>query len=142
MRNTFYVAARARLARLAATALAFGALYTASNQFTQARGESSVGNGVFEWERAIPLLPWTIVRYLPIFDYFVLSFMRERRTLDRHVAALTIDLLLSALCRMLVPLRFTFERPRSTDGPGRCLRCSQRPVCRTTARRRCTSACS
>jgi hypothetical protein len=113
MHNTSFVTARARLARLAATALAFGALYTACNQFTQARGESSFGNGVFDWERATPFLPWTIVPYLSIFGFFVLSFLleRERRPLDRHVAALTVDLLLSALCWLLMPLHFAFERP-------------------------------
>jgi hypothetical protein len=97
--------------RLAATALAFVAAYTACNHLTHARGNA--GHGVLAWEGTMPFLPWTIVPYLSIFGFFALSFgvARERPALDRHVVALAINLGLSVLCWLAVPLRFAFERP-------------------------------
>jgi hypothetical protein len=115
MHTASVLAPRAALLRLAATALVFGALYNGCNQLTQ--GRSGIGQGVFGWEHAMPFVPWTIVPYLSIVGFFVLSFLvgRERRALDRHVAALAIDLVISVLCWLLVPLRFAFERPPVDD---------------------------
>jgi hypothetical protein len=115
MHTASVLAPRAALLRLAATTLVFGALYNGCNQLTQ--GRSGIGNGVFGWEHATPFVPWTIVPYLSIVGFFALSFLvgRERRALDRHLAALAIDLVLSVLCWLLVPLRFAFERPPVDD---------------------------
>jgi hypothetical protein len=96
---------------LAATSVVFVGVYTACNQLTHLRRD--VALAVFEWERSIPVLPWTLVPYLSIFLLFVLSFVidRRRKDLTRHVIALAFNLLIAALCYALVPLRFAFERP-------------------------------
>jgi len=109
------LAPRAALLRLAVTTLVFAVMYDGCNRLAQGRG--GIGNGVFGWEHAMPFVPWTIVPYLSIVGFFALSFLvgRERRALDRHLAALAIDLGLSVACWLLLPLRFAFERPPVDD---------------------------
>jgi membrane-associated phospholipid phosphatase len=102
---------RQAVLRLAAISVLFIGVYTLCGQWTQ--GRSDIGQAVFDWERAIPFLPWTIVPYLSLIGFFALSFLvrRQRSQLDCHAAAVAIDLLLSAACYLLMPLRFSFERP-------------------------------
>jgi membrane-associated phospholipid phosphatase len=97
--------------RLGATGIVFIGVYALCNQLTHLRGDA--GRAVFDWERAIPFVPWTIVPYLSLIGFFALSFLvrRERAQLDCHVAAVAIDLCLSATCYLLMPLRFNFDRP-------------------------------
>jgi membrane-associated phospholipid phosphatase len=97
--------------RLSATSIVFVGVYELCNQLTHVRGNA--GRAVFDWEHAIPFVPWTIVPYLSLIGFFALSFMvrRQRAQLNCHAAAVTINLLLSAACYLLMPLRFTFERP-------------------------------
>jgi membrane-associated phospholipid phosphatase len=97
--------------RLGATGLVFIGVYTLCNRLTHLRGDA--GRAVFDWERAIPFVPWTIVPYLSLIGFFALSFLvrRQRSQLDCHATAVAIDLCLSATCYLLVPLRFDFERP-------------------------------
>lgn len=89
----------------------FAAGYTASNHLTSLRAD--VGAGVFDWERGIPFVPWTIVPYLSIVVFFVLSFFvgHDRRELHRHAHRLLLLLALALLCYAACPLRFGFERP-------------------------------
>jgi hypothetical protein len=103
---------RAALLRLAATALAFALLYSGCNQLAHARGVA-LGAVVFDWEHAVPLLPWTIVPYLSIVGFFALSFLvdRTRASLDRFVTTLGINLGLSVPCWLLMPMGFAFDRP-------------------------------
>ncbi|WP_067270886.1 hypothetical protein [Mitsuaria sp. 7] len=98
-----------------ATSAAYAALYTLSNQLTSLR--TDVGAGVFAWERAIPFVSWTVVPYLSICVFFVLSFFidADGDRLRRHVLRLLIVLVVSVLCYAAFPLRFTFERP-ATEG--------------------------
>jgi hypothetical protein len=98
--------------------LAFLGTYWLANQLTSARRD--IGQGVFEWERAIPFVEWTIVPYLSICVFFVVSFFvgRTREELDRHVMRLLLALALSVLCYAAFPLRFTFERPVTTGAIG------------------------
>lgn len=109
--NAHPIAPRQAALRLGLTALVFVTLYALCNQLTSARQD--IGQGVFDWERAIPFVPWTIVPYLSILGFFGLSFFvgRDRKALDRHMAALMIDLLISIVCYALFPLRFMFQRP-------------------------------
>lgn len=109
------ISPRLAAARLAATSLVFAALYAACNRITSLRAD--IGHGVFDWEHAIPFVPWTLVPYLSIFGFFALSFFvgREREALDRHIAALALDLVVSISCFAAFPLRFGFERPE-VDG--------------------------
>jgi hypothetical protein len=102
--------------RMGATSLAFAMLYGLCNQLSQWRG--GWAEGVFEWERSIPFLPWTIVPYLSIVLFFVASFFvdRQRERLNRHAAAVLVAVAVASLCYLLVPLRTAFERPL-TEGP-------------------------
>ncbi|MDY0744203.1 hypothetical protein SNE35_06785 [Paucibacter sp. R3-3] len=99
----------------AATSAAYVTLYALSNQLTSHR--TDVGAGVFDWERSIPFIGWTIVPYLSIIVFFVGAFFvdTDREALRRHVLRLAIVLLVSLLCYAAFPLRYTFERPR-TEG--------------------------
>jgi len=100
---------------MAATSAAYVALYTLSNHLTSLRAD--VGAGVFEWERAIPFVGWSVVPYLSICAFFGWSFFidADEDRLRLHVLRLFIVLIVSVLCYAAFPLRFTFERP-ATEG--------------------------
>ena len=94
-----------------AASIIFAGAYWLSNKLTSLRAD--VGTGVFSWERVIPFVPWTLVPYLAILVFFLLSFFvdPDRRELQRHVSRVILVLLISLVCYALFPLRFTFERP-------------------------------
>jgi membrane-associated phospholipid phosphatase len=106
--------------------LALGAVYLSSywlaNQLTHLR--TDIGTTVFEWERAIPFVEWTIIPYLSIVLFFVASFFVGQRNEDyradlkTHVTRLALVLAISLVCFALVPLRYTFERPVTTGFTG------------------------
>ncbi len=102
--------------RMGLTSSIFATLYGLCNRLSHWRG--GWAEGVFEWERSIPFLPWTIVPYLSIVLFFVASFFvdRERERLNRHAAAVLIAVAVASLCYLLAPLRAAFERP-PTEGP-------------------------
>jgi hypothetical protein len=104
-----------RLRCLAGVSLVFLVAYWLSNHLTSTRAD--VGQGVFAWERSIPFIAWTIVPYLSICGFFVLSFFVGRKLdeLKRHVMQLLLTLAIAIACFTVCPLRFTFERP-VTDG--------------------------
>lgn len=89
--------------------------YGFANWITSLR--SDVGSVVFDWERHIPFVPWTIVPYWSIDLLYGLSLFicSNRRELDRHAKRLLAAQLIAVAGFLLVPLRFTFERPDS-DG--------------------------
>jgi len=76
-----------------------------------------VGALVFDWERMIPFLPWTIVPYWSIDLLYGLSLFSctNRRELDTHAKRLLTAQVIAVCCFLLFPLTFTFERPVS-DG--------------------------
>lgn len=94
------------------------ASYWGSNTLTSLR--QSVGSGVFEWEAAIPFVPWSIVPYLSIAVFFALSFFVDSDAVQRrrHVLRLMIVLGVSLICYALFPLRFSFDRPETSGLPG------------------------
>jgi hypothetical protein len=99
-----------RVLYLAATSAVFVCAYALANLWTAQR--SDVGQGVFEFERGIPFVAWTIVPYLSVLGFFAASFfVGDRTALERHVRRILTDLALSLACYALVPLRFQFERP-------------------------------
>lgn len=71
-----------------------------------------VGFIIFDWERHIPLLPWTIVPYWLIDLLYGLSLLlcATRRELDTHALRLLATQLIAVSCFLLFPLRCTFER--------------------------------
>lgn len=92
----------------------FVAAYWSSNRLTSQR--SDIGHAVFDWERSIPFVPWTIVPYLSICAFFVLSFFvgRDRDELRRHTVRLLGVLVVSVTAYAVCPLQFTFHRPATS----------------------------
>jgi protein-tyrosine phosphatase/membrane-associated phospholipid phosphatase len=76
-----------------------------------------VGAIVFDWERSIPFLPWTIVPYWSIDLLYALSLFTctDRRELDTHAKRLLTAQVAAICCFLLFPLAFTFDRP-AVDG--------------------------
>ena len=72
---------------------------------------------VFDWERLIPFLPWTIVPYWSIDLLYGLSFLlcRTRLEVDRHALRLLTAQIISVACFIAFPLHFAFARPQ-VDG--------------------------
>lgn len=89
----------------------FFLVYGLCNELTALRGD--VGSFFFEWERRIPVLPWTIIPYwsLDVFYAFSVLLCRNRLELDRHAWRIVTAVLLSAVGFLLFPLRFGFPRP-------------------------------
>ena len=76
-------------------------------------GLAEVGSLVFDWERHIPLWPWTILPYWSIDLLYGLSFLlpRSRLEMDRHAMSLLTTQIICVSGFLLWPLRFTLERP-------------------------------
>lgn len=70
----------------------------------------------FSWERKIPFVEWTIVPYLSIDGFYVVSLFlcTSRVELDTHCKRLLWATLASVLCFLLFPLRFDTARPPGT----------------------------
>ncbi len=85
--------------------------YGFANQY--AAGLSDVAFIVFDWERLIPLWPWTIVPYWSIDLFYGLSLLLcwNLFELKQHVLRLLSAQIISISCFLLFPLKFTFERP-------------------------------
>ncbi len=78
---------------------------------------SSVGSFFFDWERAIPVLPWMVIPYMSIDLFFAgaLFVCSDRGELRTHVKRVVFAILVSALGFLLFPLAFAFPRPE-VDG--------------------------
>ena len=78
---------------------------------------ADVGAIVYDWERAIPFIPWTIVPYWSIdFLYAISLFVcTTRREVDRHAQRLLFCQVVAVTVFIAFPLRFTFER-QAADG--------------------------
>ena len=76
----------------------------------------AVGVIVFDWERRIPFLQWTIVPYWLIDILYGVSLVLcvTRRELDTHVRRLITAQLIAVLCFLAFPLRFSFDRGELT----------------------------
>jgi len=72
---------------------------------------------VFEWERAIPFLAWTIVPYWTIDLLYGLSLFvcASRAELDAHAKRLVTAQIVAVVCFVALPHRFSFARP-DVDG--------------------------
>jgi hypothetical protein len=68
---------------------------------------------VFDWERAIPFWPWTIVPYWTIDALYGVSLFlcATRRALDTHARRLLTAQVIAVTCFVAFPHRFSFDRP-------------------------------
>ncbi|MEJ2394339.1 MAG: phosphatase PAP2/dual specificity phosphatase family protein [Candidatus Thiodiazotropha sp.] len=103
------------LAWLALLGPLFFLSYGWTNHLAAARGVSA--SIVFDWESSIPFLPWTIVPYWSIDLMYGLSFLtcRTSREVNHHALRLLTAQLVSIVCFVAFPLRFSVDRP-ATDG--------------------------
>jgi membrane-associated phospholipid phosphatase len=112
------VSRRQALGASVGLSLLFLAVYGGCMWITARRGQAGVL--YFEWERAIPFVPWMIVPYLSIDLFFVgapFLFPNEKalRLFVRRVASAIV---IAGLFFLLVPLRFAFPRPPATGWLG------------------------
>jgi protein-tyrosine phosphatase/membrane-associated phospholipid phosphatase len=96
----------------------FLVVYSGCNWITGQR--SHVGSFYFEWERAIPFIPFMILPYMSIDLFFIAApFLcrteEELRIFSRRVIA---AILIAGLCFLLFPLRFAFPRPHASGWLG------------------------
>src|SRR6266850_752585 len=105
--------------RAAAWLLLLAPLFFASYGFANwvASQRAAVGAIVFEWERSIPFIPWTIVPYWTIDALYGISLFvcTTRAELDVLGRRLLLAQAICVACFLAFPLRFTFERA-ATDG--------------------------
>jgi protein-tyrosine phosphatase/membrane-associated phospholipid phosphatase len=96
----------------------FFASYGLANFLASQR--SDVGAVVFDWERQIPFVPWTIIPYWSIDLLYAASVFlcTSRAELDAHARRLLTCQIGAVTCFILFPLRFTFGRPDMTGTPG------------------------
>jgi protein-tyrosine phosphatase len=78
---------------------------------------TNVPSIVYDWERRIPFVAWTIFPYWSINLFYGLSVFlcRGRHELDRHAARLLTAQVVAVSCFIAVPLAFKFGQP-SADG--------------------------
>lgn len=93
------------------TGFLFLAVYHSCNWITAQRPDVRVA--VFQWERAIPVIPWMIVPYWLLDFFFVVApFLcadrAELRTLRRRLEIATFG---AGLCFLAIPLTLAWERP-------------------------------
>lgn len=102
----------------AGLSILFLIVYGSCNWITSRR--ATVGTIYFEWERAIPFVPFFILPYMSIDLFFVVApFLcrtdRELSILAKRIAAAII---VAGICFLLVPLRFAFPRPHANGWLG------------------------
>lgn len=88
--------------------------YGLANHFAeQAAARHLVRQVVFDWERHIPFLPWTIFPYWSINFFYGLSLFlaRTRHELNRQGLRLLTAQVLAVSCFIAWPLQFTFGQP-------------------------------
>ncbi len=96
----------------------FFASYGLCNWLATQRND--VGSVVFAWEYQIPFLPWSILPYWSIDLFYGLSFVvaRSRHELDAHAKRLLFAQLISCICFIAFPLKFSFDRQQTSGIPG------------------------
>jgi hypothetical protein len=79
-----------------------------------------VGSIVFDWERAVPFMAWTIVPYWSINLFYALSlFVNDTKSgVDRLAGRYLTAQIVAVSCFLAFPLAATFVRPETTGLPG------------------------
>src|SRR5260370_326376 len=96
----------------------FPVVYGACNWIPARRG--TVGVFYFQWERAIPFVPFLVLPYMSIDLFFVAApfFCRTDRELSIFAKRIVAAILIAGTCFLLFPLRFAFPRPHSSGWTG------------------------
>lgn len=96
----------------------FFASYSFSNWLAAQRDD--VGIMVFDWEHGMPFVPWSILPYWSIDLFYGISLFipRTRDAVDAHAKRLFTAQIISVLCFIAFPLRFSFERPETSGASG------------------------
>src|SRR5437762_10691270 len=105
-----------RVSRLKAFAVSAGlsvlflVVYSGCNWITGQRGQ--VGSFYFQWERAIPFVPFMILPYMSIDLFFIAApfLCRTDEELWIFSRRLVVAMLFSGLCFLLFLLGFAFPR--------------------------------
>ena len=109
---------RRGLAWLACLGPLFYLSYGFANHLAAAR--SGVPSVVFDWERGIPFLAWTILPYWTINAFYAASLFVHRRAadVDRQGRRLLTAQFVAVSCFLLFPLKFAFARPETSGWSG------------------------
>src|SRR5207247_9865959 len=113
LRDRVHVALLKAFSVSAGLSVLFLIVYIGCNWITGQRGQ--VGSLYFQWERAIPFVPFMILPYMSIDLFFIAApfFCRtdeELRVFSRRVVA---TILIAGLWFLLFPLRFAFPCPHA-----------------------------
>jgi membrane-associated phospholipid phosphatase len=81
---------------------------------------TGVPSVVFDWERGMPFLAWTILPYWTINGFYAASMLVHRRAadVDRQGRRLLTAQLVAVASFLLFPLRFAFARPETSGWSG------------------------
>lgn len=103
------------LARAILLLAGLGAFFYASYGFSNwlAGTRETVPSIVFDWERHIPFLSWTIVPYWSTNVFYAASllFSRTRLELDTHAKRLVTAQLVAVFFFIVAPLKFSWPKP-------------------------------
>jgi len=91
----------------------FFATYNFANWLASQHGQ--VASIVFDWEKHIPFIPWTIIPYWVIDAFYAVSLFicASRQELDAHGKRLLVAQIVAVVCFIAFPLHFSFERPET-----------------------------
>ncbi|MGI8956127.1 MAG: phosphatase PAP2 family protein [Chthoniobacterales bacterium] len=112
------VSRRRALSASVGLSLLFLAVYGGCMWVTSKRHD--VGVFYFEWERAIPFVPFMILPYLSIDLFFVAApfLFRDEAELGLFVRRVSTAIVIAGLCFLIVPLRFAFPRAETGGSLG------------------------
>jgi membrane-associated phospholipid phosphatase len=90
-------------------------VYGGCNWITARR--ANVGTFYFEWERAMPFVPFFIWPYMSIDLFFMAApfLCRTERELSIFAKRIAAAIVIAGICFLIFPLRFAFPRPHA-DG--------------------------
>jgi membrane-associated phospholipid phosphatase len=93
--------------------LLFLTIYGGCIWITARRGD--IGTFYFQWERAIPFVPFMILPYLSIDLFFVAApfFLQTDGELKLFSKRVAVAIIVAGICFLLFPLRFSFPRPHA-----------------------------
>jgi protein-tyrosine phosphatase len=94
----------------------FLAVYGGTNWITSLR--TDVGSWYYEWELALPFVPWLIIPYMSIDLFFVAGpfLCRDRQELRTLAWRIAFGIVAAGCCFLLFPYRLVFRKPEEIDG--------------------------